>query len=102
MAKPQWVATQPSSGSMNGTVNVSGSKHTGRNQRSGKLTFKADGAPDVERPVNQAGRTEFVSVSDVSAPKGGGNVTITGKSNSSKLNFALGVGDITVTLPTSY
>ena len=102
MAKPQWVATQPSSGSMNGTVNVSGSKHTGRNQRSGKLTFKADGAPDVERPVNQAGRTEFVSVSDVSAPKGGGNVTITGKSNSSKLNFALGVGDITVTLPTRY
>ena len=102
MAKPQLVATQPSSGSMNGTVNVSGSKHTGRNQRSGKLTFKADGAPDVERPVNQAGRTEFVSVSDVSAPKGGGNVTITGKSNSSKLNFALGVGDITVTLPTSY
>jgi len=114
MAKPQWVATQPSSGSMNGTVNVSGSKHTGRNQRSGKLTFKADGAPDVERPVNQAGRTEFVTVSDVSgrkefvtvsdvsAPKGGGNVTITGKSNSSKLNFALGVGDITVTLPTNY
>ena len=102
MAKPQWVATQPSSGSMNGTVNVSGSKQTGRNQRSGKLTFKADGAPDVERPVNQAGRTEFVTVSDVSAPKGGGNVTITGKSNSSKLNFALGVGDITVTLPTNY
>jgi len=102
MAKPQCVATQPSSGSMNGTVNVSGSKHTGRNQRSGKLTFKADGAPDVERPVNQAGRTEIVTVSDVSAPKGGGNVTITGKSNSSKLNFALGVGDITVTLPTNY
>lgn len=102
MAKPQWVTTQPSSGSMNGTVNISGSRHTGRNQRSGKLTFKADGAADVERPVNQAGRTEFVSVNDVSAPKDGGNVTITGKSNSSKLNFALGSGDITVSLPASY
>lgn len=56
----------------------------------------------MERPVTQAGRTEFVTVSDVSAPKGGGNVTITGKSNSSKLNFALGAGDITVTLPASY
>lgn len=102
MSKPQWVTTQPSSGSNNGTVNVSGSKHTGRNQRSGKLTFKADGTADVERPVSQAGRTEFVTVSDVSAPKGGGNVTIIGKSNSSKLNFALGAGDITITLPASY
>ncbi|WP_298032184.1 BACON domain-containing carbohydrate-binding protein [uncultured Alistipes sp.] len=102
MAKPQWVTTQPSSGSNNGTVNVSGGKHTGRTQRSGNITFKASGAADVERPVNQAGRAEFVTVNNVSAPKSGGNVTITGKSNSSKLNFELGAGDITVTLPENY
>lgn len=102
MAKPQWVTTQPSSGSNNGTVNVSGARHTGRVQRNGKLTFKASGATDVERPVNQAGRAEFVTIADVSAPKGGGNVTITGKSNSSKLNFQLGAGDITITMPDNY
>lgn len=102
MAKPSWVTPQPASGSNNGTINVSGAKHTGRTQRSGTLTFKASGTADVARPVNQAGRTEFVNVADVSAPKGGGNVTITGKTNSSKLNFALSTGDITITLPPTY
>lgn len=102
MAKPSWVTPQPTSGSNNGTVNISAAKHSGRTQRSGNITFKAEGAEDVIRPVKQAGRTEFVTVTDVSAPKGGGNVTITGKSNSSKLNFSLGAGDIALTLPATY
>ena len=102
MAKPSWVTINPTTGSNNGTVNISGATHSGRTQRSGNITFKAEGAADVVRPVKQAGRTEFVTVNNVSVPKAGGNVTITGKSNSSKLNFELGAGDIAVTLPVTY
>lgn len=102
MAKPSWVTIQPTTGTNNGTVNVSGAKHSGRTQRSGNITFKAECAADVVRPVKQAGRTEFVTVNNVSVSKAGGNVTVTGKSNSSKLNFTLGAGDIAITLPATY
>ena len=102
MAKPSWCSTAPSSGSGNGTVNVSGSKHSGRTQRSGTLTYKASGVSDVTQSVIQSAKPEFVTVNSVSAPKGGGNVTITGKSNSSKLSFALGTGGLVISLPTTY
>lgn len=102
MAKPTWVTTQPSSGSGNGTVQVSATAHTGRVQRTGELTYKADGADDVVQSVTQKGKAEFVTVENVSASKAGGSVTVKGKSNSSKLTFALGTGNITITLPNTY
>lgn len=102
MAKPTWVTTQPSSGTGNGTVQVSATAHTGRVQRTGELTYKADGADDVVQSVTQKGKEEFVTVENVSASKAGGSVTVKGKSNSSKLTFALGTGNITITLPNTY
>lgn len=102
MAKPSWVTTQPSSGTGNGSVKVSASAYTGRTQRSGSLTYTADGAEDVVQTVSQKGKAEFVTVQNASATKAGGSVTITGKSNSSKLTFALGSGDLTISLPGTY
>lgn len=102
MAKPSWVTTQPSSGTGNGSVKVSASAYTGRTQRSGSLTYTADGAEDVVQTVSQKGKAEFVTVQNASATKAGGSVTITGKSNSSKLTFALGSGDLTISLPDTY
>lgn len=102
MAKPTWVTAQPSSGTGNGTVQVSATAHTGRVQRTGELTYKADGADDVVQSVTQKGKAEFVTVENVSASKAGGSVTVKGKSNSSKLTFALGTGNITITLPNTY
>lgn len=102
MAKPTWITVNPDAGSGSGTVNVSASTHTGRTQRSGKLTYIASGVVDIEQTVTQAAKAEFVEVDNVSAPKGGGNVTITGKSNSKSLTFALGAGDIEISLPSSY
>lgn len=102
MAKPSWVTTQPSSGTGNGSVKVSASAYTGRMQRSGSLTYTADGAEDVVQTVSQKGKAEFVTVQNASATKAGGSVTITGKSNSSKLTFALGSGDLTISLPGTY
>lgn len=102
MAKPSWVTTQPSSGTGNGSVKVSASAYTGRTQRSGSLTYTAEGAEEVVQTVSQQGKAEFVTVQNASATKAGGSVTITGKSNSSKLTFALGTGDLTISLPGTY
>lgn len=104
MAKPTWVKTNPSSGSGNATVAVSSTtEHTGRVARTGVLTFKAANVANVERIVNQAGKPEYVDIDDAaSAEKAGKVVTIAGTSNSKKLTFKLGTGDLAVTLPSSY
>ena len=102
MAKPTWATVSPTSGSGNGNVSVGASVHTGRTQRSGNATFKASGVSDVVRTITQLAETEFVNIENVSAPKAGGNVTINGVSNSSKLTFSLGTGTITISLPGSY
>lgn len=104
MAKASWVKTTPSSGSGNATVNVSSNTpHTGRVARTNVLTWKAANVEDVQRTVNQAGKPEFVDVADAaSADKGGKVVTISGVSNSKRLTFTLGTGDLAITLPNSY
>lgn len=104
MAKASWVKTTPSSGSGNATVNVSSNTpHTGRVARTTVLTWKAANVEDVQKAVNQAGKPEFVDVADAaSADKGGKVVTISGVSNSKRLTFSLGTGDLQITLPNSY
>lgn len=104
MAKASWVKTTPSAGSGNATVNVSSNApHTGRVVRTTILTWKAANVPDVARTVNQAGKPEFVDVADAaSAEKTGKVVTISGVSNSRKLTFSLGTGDLSITLPNTY
>lgn len=104
MAKPSWVKTNPSSGSGNATVSVSSTaEHTGRVARTGVLTFKAANVANVERTVNQAGKPEHVDIDDAaSADKAGKVVTISGISNSKKLTFKLGTGDLDIALPSSY
>lgn len=104
MAKADWLKVQPSSGSGNATVNVSSNgEHSGRVARTTILTWKAANVADVERTVNQAGKPEYVDIADsASADKAGKNVTISGVSNSKKLTFALGTGDLQISLPTNY
>lgn len=104
MAKANWVKVTPSSGSGNATVNVSSTaEHTGRVARESVLTFKAANVENVTRSVIQAGKPEYVDVDDAaSADKAGKTVTISGVSNSKKLTFSLGTGDLSITLPSSY
>lgn len=104
MAKANWLGVNPASGSGNGTVNMSSvAAHTGRTARTTTATFKANGVADVPITVNQAGKPEFITIAEnAAATKAGGNVTISGKSNSTKLNFTLGSGALAVTLPVSY
>lgn len=104
MAKASWVKTTPSAGSGNATVNVSSNTpHTGRVVRTTILTWKAANVPDVARTVNQAGKPEYVDIADAaSAEKTGKVVTISGVSNSKKLTFSLGTGDLAISLPNTY
>jgi hypothetical protein len=59
---------------------------------------------DVTRNVSQAGKPEHVSIAEsASADKAGKLVTISGISNSAKLTFSLGSGNLTdITLPSTY
>ena len=101
------MSVNPATGSGNGTVNMSSvSPHTGRTARQTVATFKANGVDDIPVSVNQAGKPEFVSIAEnAAATKAGGNVTVSGKSNSSKLKFTLGSGSPVsythLTLPTN-
>ena len=105
MAKADWVKVNPASGSGDANVNVSSyATHTGRNVRTTTLTWKAANVTDVVRAVNQAGKPEYVDIADAaSADKAGKVVTISGVSNSAKLTFSFGTGDLTdITLPDTY
>jgi hypothetical protein len=105
MAKANWVVVNPSSCSGNKTINVSSSaEHTGRSARSTVLTITAANVEAKTVNVTQQGKPEFVeNISDTAtANKEGQNVTISGVSNSKKLTFSLGTGDLSISLPTTY
>ena len=104
MAYSSWLSPSKTSGSGNDTVNVSAlSNNTGRNSRSTNVTFSAANCEDVVRTVVQAGKAETTTISSTAtATKPGGTVTISGTSNSSKLTFSLGTGDLSLTLPSTY
>jgi hypothetical protein len=104
MSKASWLKVDPSQGSGNTTVKISSSvENTGRNARATTLTWTAANVTDVVRTVSQAGKPEYISMTNsASADKDGKTVTINGKSNSAKLTFSLGSGDLDLTLPKNY
>ena len=105
MAKANWLKADPSTGSGDGVVNVSTiSEHTGRKFRTTTLTWKAANVEDIVRNVSQAGKPEYVDIDDAaSSDKLGKLVTISGVSNSAKLTFSLGTGNLTdISLPSTY
>ena len=106
MAKPSWLSINPSTGSGNGTISNTATAHTGRVQRSGTVTVTGNGvSTPVTYKVTQEAKAEFAQFSngpEMAAPKSAGKVTVTGKSNSSKLTFSF-VGDSKeVELPAKY
>lgn len=93
MAKAAWLTVNPASGNGNATVQNTGTVHTGREQRETTVTGVAVGvSPNKTYKVIQKGKTEFASFNDgaeTTVSKTGGTLTISGKTNSSKLNFEL-------------
>jgi hypothetical protein len=102
-----FVTVDPVSGSGDQAVNFSGEKHTGRLQRTINLTATTNGGAKKALVVNQAAAAEVVRSDspNASVQKTGGNVTITGKSNSTKLTFAVTPAEengLTLQLPANY
>ena len=102
-----FVTVDPVSGSGDQAVNFSGEKHTGRLQRTINLTVTTNGGAKKALVVNQAAAAEVVRSDspNASVRKTGGNVTITGKSNSTKLTFAVTPAKengLTLQLPADY
>mgnify|MGYP002507672350 FL=1 len=102
-----FVTVDPVSGSGDQAVNFSGEKHTGRLQRTINLTVTTNGGAKKALVVNQAAAAEVVRSDspNASVQKTGGNVTITGKSNSTKLTFAVTPAKenrLTLLLPANY
>lgn len=114
MAKAAWLTVNPALGNGNATVQNTGTVHTGREQRETTVTGVAVGvSPNKTYKVIQKGKTEFASFKDgaeTTVSKTGGTLTITGKTNSSKLNFelvdlktrAVVEGGLELTLPSKY
>lgn len=103
-----FVTFNPGSGDGNQAVQVTATAHTGRNQRttSAKVAT-SDGSIEKTVTVNQKAKAEFVTIQETfSLDKGGGAITITGKSNSTKLTFSLapGAGEaaLELTFPDTY
>lgn len=102
-----FVTVDPVSGSGDQAVNFSGEKHTGRLQRTINFTVTTNGGAKKALVVNQAAAAEVVRSSspNASVQKTGGNVTITGKSNSTKLTFTVTPAEengLTLQLPANY
>lgn len=114
MAKAAWLTVNPALGNGNATVQNTGTVHTGREQRETTVTGVAVGvSPNKTYKVIQKGKPEFVSFTngaETTVGKAGGTLTITGKTNSSKLNFelvnletrAVVAGGLKLTLPSKY
>lgn len=114
MAKAAWLTVNPVSGNGNATVQNTGTVHTGREQRETTVTGVAVGvSPNKTYKVIQKGKPEFVSFTngaETTVGKAGGTLAITGKTNSSKLNFelvnletrAVVAGGLKLTLPSKY
>ena len=110
MEKGSWLVLNPTTGSGNGSIaNSSNAAHTGRVARTGTVTVTAVGvdAP-VTYKVTQSPKAEFVSFdngAEMAVSKEGGEVTVSGKSNASKLTFSWATkarvaGDVDI--PTTY
>ncbi len=97
-----FLVIDPGQGNDNATLQVGASVHTGRVAREKKFKVRAAGVPDREVTATQEAKIEFVEVSGISVGKEGGNVTLTGKSNSSKLTIETGSGAIEVNAPATY
>jgi uncharacterized repeat protein (TIGR02543 family) len=106
MAKDSWLTVNPMSGKGNATLRNSGTPHKGRLQRSTVVTAVVkDMAEGKSYSVNQKPSSEYLTLdkTEFSIGEAGGNVTVTGKSNSARLTFTLGESSaISIPIPTTY
>ena len=97
--KKNGIVVNPSSGSGDTTLQVKAEVVNRGNRIAQTVTFEVEGTGVAEKKqfvVNHLPASEFIEFDNTSpaVDKGGGTVTLTGKSNSEKITFSKGTGVI--------
>lgn len=97
--KKNGIVVNPSSGSGDTTLQVKAEVANRGNRVAQIATFEVEAAGVAEKKqfvANHMPAAEFIQFDNASpaVDKGGGAITLTGKSNTSKVTFSKGVGDI--------
>lgn len=97
--KKNGIVVNPSSGSGDTTLQVKAEVVNRGNRIAQTATFEVEGTGVAEKKkfvANHLPASEFIEFDNTSpaVDKGGGTVTLTGKSNSRKITFSKGTGDI--------
>lgn len=97
--KQNGVVVSPSTGSGNTTLQVKAEVANRGNRLAQTATFEVEGSGVVEKKqfvANHLPAAEFIEFDNASpaVDKGGGSVTLTGKSNTTKITFSKGAGDV--------
>lgn len=97
--KKNGIVVNPSSGSGDTTLQVKAEVANRGNRLAQTATFEVEAAGVAEKKqfvANHVPAAEFIEFDNVSpaVDKGGGAITLTGKSNTSKITFSKGAGDI--------
>ena len=97
--KQNGVVVNPSSGSGDTTLQVKAEVANRGNRVAQTATFEVEAVGVAEKKqfvANHVPATEFIQFDNASpaVDKGGGAITLTGKSNTSKIAFSKGTGDI--------
>lgn len=97
--KQNGIVVNPSSGSGDTTLQVKAETADRGNRVAQTATFEVEGTGVAEKKqfvANHLPAAEFIRFDNVSpaVDKGGGTISLTGKSNSQKITFSRGTGDI--------
>lgn len=97
--KQNGVVVSPSTGSGNTTLQVKAEVANRGNRLAQTATFEVEGSGVAEKKqfvANHLPAAEFIEFDNTSpaVDKGGGSVTLTGKSNTTKITFSKGAGDV--------
>lgn len=97
--KQNGVVVSPSTGSGNTTLQVKAEIANRGNRLAQTATFEVEGSGVAEKKqfvANHLPAAEFIEFDNASpaVDKGGGSVTLTGKSNTTKITFSKGAGDV--------
>lgn len=97
--KQNGVVVSPSSGSGDTTLQVKAEVANRGNRVAQTATFEVEAAGVAEKKqfvANHVPAAEFIQFDNAkpAVDKGGGTITLTGKSNTSKITFSKGAGDI--------
>lgn len=106
MAQIGWLEVDKIEHSGSADVKVTAEENTGRSSKTQILVWSGEGGvANIERTVIQQGKSEFVQIpsSEYSVPQIGGNITVTGTSNSKTLTIdKRNTGTLDIETPTVY